>query len=97
MYDIIVAGNDKTSIAFSTPHERGALVRDLRIFDHAGINLCRIESRPRGGETWQYVFFVDLEGHQEDPPVREALAELEAQSEMVKVFGSYERARARQK
>jgi chorismate mutase/prephenate dehydratase len=85
-------GNDKTSLVFSTPDERGALVRALRIFDHAGINLCRIESRPRSGKTWEYVFFVDLEGHQSDAPVQRALAELETQSEMVKVFGSYPRA-----
>ncbi len=91
------SGNDKTSLVFSTPDERGALVRALRIFDRAGINLCRIESRPRGGETWQYVFFVDLEGHQQDEPVRGALSELEDQSEMVKVFGSYPRARPRPK
>jgi chorismate mutase/prephenate dehydratase len=87
--------NDKTSLVFSTPDERGALVRALTIFDQAGINLCRIESRPRTGATWEYVFFVDLEGHRDDAPVRQALAALEVQSEMVKVFGSYPRARPR--
>ncbi|HTV23280.1 MAG TPA: prephenate dehydratase [Polyangiaceae bacterium] len=94
-------GNDKTSLVFSTRDERGALVRALTLFDRAGINLCRIESRPRTGEAWQYVFFVDLEGHLDDDNVREALralqghAELEGQSDMVKVFGSYPRARAK--
>ncbi len=87
-------GNDKTSLVFSTRDERGALVRALRIFDQAGLNLCRIESRPRNGETWQYVFFVDLEGHIEDADVQRALADLELQSDMVKVFGSYPRAKA---
>ena len=87
-------GNDKTSLVFSTRDERGALVRALRIFDQAGLNLCRIESRPRSGETWQYVFFVDLEGHLEDSAVQRALADLELQSDMVKVFGSYPRAKA---
>ncbi len=87
--------SDKTSLVFSTPHERGALVRALSLFDRAGINLCRIESRPRGGETWQYVFFVDLEGHVEDAAVRQALGALETQSDMVKVFGSYPRAKAK--
>jgi chorismate mutase/prephenate dehydratase len=85
-------GNDKTSLVFSTRHERGALVRALTVFDRAGINLSRIESRPRSGEAWQYVFFVDLEGHVEDDNVREALRELERHSDMVKVFGSYPRA-----
>jgi chorismate mutase / prephenate dehydratase len=88
-------GCDKTSIAFSTPHERGALVRALTLFDRAGINLCRIESRPRSGEAWQYVFFVDLEGHVEDDNVRHALRALEGDSDMVKVFGSYPRAHSR--
>jgi chorismate mutase/prephenate dehydratase len=86
-------GNDKTSLVFSTPDERGALVRALALFDRAGINLCRIESRPRGGETWQYVFFVDLEGHADDENVRRALAQLQTESDMVRVFGSYPRAR----
>jgi chorismate mutase/prephenate dehydratase len=85
-------GNDKTSLVFSTPHEQGALVRALQIFDQARINLCRIESRPRGGETWQYVFFVDLEGHCGEERVRNALAALGDRSDMVRVLGSYPRA-----
>ncbi len=85
-------GNDKTSVVFSTPHERGALVRALQIFDEAGINLCRIESRPRGGETWQYVFFVDLEGHRNEERVRAALSALSQRGDMVRVLGSYARA-----
>jgi chorismate mutase/prephenate dehydratase len=85
-------GNDKTSLVFSTPHEQGALVRALQLFDQAGINLCRIESRPRGGETWQYVFFVDLEGHRNEERVRTALSALGERSEMVRVLGSYPRA-----
>jgi chorismate mutase/prephenate dehydratase len=88
-------GDDKTSLVFSTRHERGALVRALTVFDRAGINLSRIESRPRSGEAWQYVFFVDFEGHVEDDNVREALKDLAHHSDMIKVFGSYPRARAR--
>lgn len=89
------SGDDKTSLVFSTLHERGALVRALQIFDRGGINLCRIESRPRSGETWQYVFFVDLEGHIGERPVRDALSALKTESDMVKVFGSYPRAKAK--
>jgi chorismate mutase/prephenate dehydratase len=63
------------------------------LFDKAGLNLCRIESRPRSGETWQYVFFVDLEGHVDDDGVRDAIASLERHSDMVKVLGSYPRAK----
>lgn len=87
-------GRDKTSLVFSTPDERGALVRALQIFDQAGINLCRIESRPRSGMSWQYVFFLDLEGHREEEAVRRALEKLEAQSEMVRILGSYPRCEA---
>lgn len=86
-------GHDRTSIVFSTPDQRGALRRVLEIFDEEGINLSRIESRPRRGELWQYAFFTDLEGHHSDETVRRALARLEKQCTMVKVLGSYPRVR----
>lgn len=90
------SGRDKTSLVFTTKDERGALCRALSIFDREGINLSRIESRPRESEeAWQYVFFTDLEGHRRDAPVQRALAELQRVSDMVKVFGSYPRAGAR--
>ena len=85
-------GNDKTSLVFATKHERGALRRALEVFDDEQINLTRIESRPRPGAIWQYVFFTDIEGHQADGNVHRALEKLEAQQEMVRVFGSYPRA-----
>jgi chorismate mutase/prephenate dehydratase len=85
-------GRDRTSIVFSTRDERGALRRVLEIFDEEKINLSRIESRPRRGERWQYVFFTDLEGHRLDPSVTRALARLEAKCDMVRVLGSYPRA-----
>lgn len=87
------SGRDKTSLVFTTKDERGALVRALSIFDREGINLSRIESRPRSGEeAWQYVFFTDLEGHRKDAPVQRALEQLAQASDMVKIFGSYPRA-----
>lgn len=88
------SGKDKTSIVFSTPHEKGALLRVLRIFDHHGINLTRIESRPLPGRIWQYAFFTDLEGHAEDPHVARALTELQSlrpDDGLFKVLGSYPR------
>lgn len=85
-------GNDRTSLAFSTRHERGALRRVLEIFDEEKINLSRIESRPRPRQRWQYVFFTDLEGHRLDANVTRALTRLEAKCDMVKVLGSYPRA-----
>lgn len=86
------SGNDKTSVVFSTPHERGALKRALDIFDQEGINLSRIESRPGRGRMWEYVFFTDLEGHRLDEAVGRALGKLAEHCAMVKVLGSYPRA-----
>jgi chorismate mutase / prephenate dehydratase len=84
-------GNDKTTLVFSTPHERGALRRVLEVFDQEGLNLTRIESRPLRGQLWQYAFFTDLEGHRDDPAVQRALARLEQTGAMVRVLGSYPR------
>lgn len=85
-------GNDKTTLVFSTPHERGALRRVLEVFDAEGLNLTRIESRPLRGQLWQYAFFTDLEGHRDDPPVQRALARLAQGGAMLRVLGSYPRA-----
>jgi chorismate mutase/prephenate dehydratase len=85
-------GNDKTSLVFSTPHERGALRRVLEVFDAEGLNLTRIESRPLRGQLWQYAFFTDLEGHRDDPAVQRALTRLTQGGAMLRVLGSYPRA-----
>ena len=85
-------GRDKTSLVFSTAHSRGALRQVLEIFDRAGLNLSRIESRPAPGRRWEYVFLTDLEGHRSEPAVAQALAELDEQCSMVRVLGSYPRA-----
>jgi chorismate mutase/prephenate dehydratase len=86
------SGNDKTSVVFSTAHERGALRRALAVFDDEGINLTRIESRPAPGRRWEYVFFTDLEGHREDAAVARALSRLTGECGTVRVLGSYPRA-----
>jgi chorismate mutase/prephenate dehydratase len=86
------SGTDKTSLAFSTPHERGALKRILEIFDEEAINLTRIESRPGRERLWEYVFFADLVGHSSDEAVNRALGRLHGACAMVKVLGSYPRA-----
>jgi chorismate mutase / prephenate dehydratase len=85
-------GNDKTSLVFSTPHERGALRSALAVFDDEGINLTRIESRPTPGKRWEYVFFTDLEGHRHDPEVARALEKLRNLCSTVRILGSYPRA-----
>jgi len=71
---------------------RGALRKALEIFDRAGLNLSRIESRPAPGRRWEYVFLTDLEGHREDEAVTGALTELEGICSTVRVLGSYPRA-----
>ena len=88
----VSTGHDKTTLVFSTPHERGALRRVLEVFDEEGLNLTRIESRPLRGQLWQYAFFTDLEGHRNDPAVARALERLRQAGAMVRVLGSYPRA-----
>lgn len=82
-------GKDKTSILFSIRDRVGALYDMLRPFSHFGINLTKIESRPSKKKAWEYIFFVDLEGHMEDEKVRAALEELKDQCLFLKVLGSY--------
>ncbi|MCF6235362.1 MAG: prephenate dehydratase [Gammaproteobacteria bacterium] len=80
---------DKTSLLLSSRNRSGALHSLLAPFAHHGISMNRIESRPSRRGMWDYVFFVDIEGHQDEPKVAKALAELEKEAVMVKVLGSY--------
>lgn len=82
-------GADKTSLLFMTAHRPDSLYEALGRLAGRGINLTRIESRPTKDRPWEYAFFVDLIGHQEDEPVREALAALEREVESLKILGSY--------
>jgi len=82
-------GKDKTSIVFSVPHKAGALYRSLRIFEQEKVNLTLIESRPTKQMPWEYVFFIDFQGHRHDPHVRMALQTLTEESLFVRVLGSY--------
>jgi chorismate mutase/prephenate dehydratase len=85
-------GRDKTSIAFTVKHEVGALVRTLQPFPKHGINLMKIESRPSREKPWEYIFFVDLEGHLDDAPIKRTLRELKKLCGFLKILGSYPRA-----
>ncbi len=85
---------DKTSLLFSADDIPGALYEVLKPIAKRGINLSKIESRPMKTEPWQYVFFVDMEGHIEDEPLREAIEELRGKCSFIKHLGSYPRARA---
>ena len=82
-------GNDKTSLMFSIPDKSGALVAALEPFERSAISMSKIESRPSKRKAWEYFFFVDIEGHAEDPRVVEALAELEKRCTLLKILGSY--------
>jgi prephenate dehydratase len=79
----------KTSLVFATPHTPGALHACLGEFAQRGINLTKLESRPRRNRPWHYVFYLDFEGHWEDPPCREALVGLLTRAAFVKLLGSY--------
>jgi len=85
-------GRDKTSVLFSVPHRPGELVRALAAFAEHGVSLTFIESRPTRQTPWEYVFFVDVQGHVAAGPesgVAPALAELEERCAFVRVLGSY--------
>ena len=84
-------GKDKTSILFSIPHVPGSLYRALQILSERRINLTKIESRPMRGKSWEYLFFVDFEGHVEDSDIEAAIKELNQNLLYVKVLGSYPR------
>lgn len=79
----------KTSIIFTTRHVPGALYGILAELADRNINLTKIESRPRRNRPWHYRFFVDFEGHEDDPNVQEALLGILKMSSFLKVLGSY--------
>ena len=87
-----VRSSMKTSLLLTLPDKAGALREVLAYFDEQGINLCKIESRPTKEKIWDYVFFLDLDGHQDDDTVSEALSKLAARCELFKVLGSYPKA-----
>jgi chorismate mutase/prephenate dehydratase len=85
-------GNDKTSLVLSGRNRPGALYQLLEPFSRHGISMSRIESRPSRTGLWEYAFFVDVEGHEQDENVAGVLRELEAQAIFLKRLGSYPRA-----
>jgi chorismate mutase/prephenate dehydratase len=85
-------GRDKTSVLVVTRDEPGILYRVLGAFAERGLNMTKIESRPSRRRPWEYVFFVDVDGHQGDPQVAAALDAVRQSSESLKVLGSYPKA-----
>jgi len=86
------SGDDKTSLLLSTRNEAGGLHQLLGPLAEYGISMTRIESRPSRRGNWDYVFFVDINGHRDDEGVRPALEALRTRSGMYKELGSYPRA-----
>lgn len=83
------SGRDKTSLIMSAPNRTGSLCDLLAPFSEAGVSMSRLESRPARHTLWEYVFYVDIEGHRDDPDVARALAELGRRAAYLKVLGSY--------
>lgn len=86
------SGEDKTSIMLSAKNRPGALVSLLKPISKQGVSMTRIESRPSGQAQWEYVFFIDLEGHSQDRAVKSALQEIKREAAMFKILGSYPKA-----
>ena len=82
-------GRDKTSILFAMRNEPGMLHGILAAFAERRINLTKIESRPARQRPWEYVIFVDIEGHRDTPAVESALTDVRARTLFLKVLGSY--------
>jgi chorismate mutase/prephenate dehydratase len=82
-------GRDVTSLVMSAPNRPGAVHALLSPLASHGVSMSRIESRPARMGTWEYMFYVDLVGHRDDPPTAAALAELRELAPFLKVLGSY--------
>lgn len=86
------SGTDKTTLLVSAGNKPGALWTLLQPFAQANISMTRIESRPSRVGMWEYVFFIDIEGHADEPKTAEALTKLRHESSMLKILGSYPKA-----
>lgn len=86
------SGDDKTTLMVAGLDGPGALFELLEPFSRHGINMTRIESRPSRERRWDYVFFIDAQGHIEEPGLKDALAELEGRALQLRVLGCYPRA-----
>ena len=85
----VPTGKDKTSLLLSGSNEPGALYAMLRVFAENQINMTRIESRPSKTSIWEYVFFIDIEGHIDDESLTRAMQALQSYTSFIKHLGSY--------
>ena len=83
------SGRDETSLVMSAPNRPGAVYGLLEPLAKHGVSMSRLESRPARTGLWEYLFFVDIEGHATEPPVAAALAELREKAQFLKLLGSY--------
>ena len=88
-YQPKASGRDKTSLVLSAKNRAGAVYEMLTPFAKRGVSMTKFESRPSRVAVWEYLFFVDLEGHRDDPQVAEALDEVGGIAGYIKVLGSY--------
>jgi chorismate mutase/prephenate dehydratase len=88
-HDVAPSGKDKTSIVMTTQNKPGAMLELLEPLSRHGVSMTKFESRPSKQGLWDYVFFVDIEGHHTDAKVAAALQECAARASMLKVLGSY--------
>jgi prephenate dehydratase len=82
----------RTTLALAVRNEPGALLRVLRVFSDAGLNMSTLESRPSRDVAWEYVFWIDLDAAVDAPPAVAALAALGSVTQFLRVLGSYPRA-----
>ncbi len=83
------SGVDQTSLVLAVPNKAGAVYKLLAPLATHGVSMTRFESRPARIGTWEYYFYVDIEGHAHDPAVALALAELKQDAAFYKLLGSY--------
>ena len=82
-------GNDRTSLMFTVNDKVGALHDALQPFRTHRLNMTKIESRPSKRKAWEYIFFVDVDGHADDPKLAKAIRQLGEKCSFVKILGSY--------
>ena len=83
------SGKDKTSIIFSIKHEPGSLFRIIENFNKNNVNLTKIESRPTKESAWEYNFYVDFEGHEDNSEISLMLDNIKQETIFIKILGSY--------
>jgi chorismate mutase/prephenate dehydratase len=88
-HDVAPSGKDKTSLVMSARNTPGAIVELLAPLAKHQVSMTKLESRPSKLGMWEYVFFVDIEGHHQDIAVANALSELQSKASLLKVLGSY--------